>query len=50
MVGDDEIPAAPACVPAASAGASIADRASPVAPTEAQESAPKQNTDRDSLQ
>jgi hypothetical protein len=46
----DEIPAAPACIPGAGAGASIAARRSPVAPGEAQERAPKHKTDRDGLQ
>jgi hypothetical protein len=50
MDGGNEITAAPACVPGAGAGASIADRASPVAPAEAQERAPKQNADRDGLE
>jgi hypothetical protein len=50
MDGGNEITAAPACVPGAAAGASIADPASPVAPAEAQERAPKQNADRDGLE
>jgi hypothetical protein len=47
---EDQVPAAPACIAGAGAGAPIADRTSPVAPAEAQERAPKHKTDRDGLQ